>query len=151
MPTGDAGPTAPGGAVADLVTELRFLYVGTDDTETAVDFYTERLGARTRWRFRRFGADVAGVTLAAGPLVMLADHRPAGSVLPIWAVTDLDEAERRLRAAGCSYVGPIGSPEGNGVVFADPAGVEWALLQVDRPDALDGAYRDRGNDFRVDE
>jgi predicted enzyme related to lactoylglutathione lyase len=140
-------PTPP--AVADLVTELRFLYVGTDDTAAAVAFYVDDLGARQRWRFQRFGADVAAVELAAGPMLMLADHRPAGSVLPIWAVTDLDEAQRRLRAAGCEYRGPLGSPEGDGVVFVDPAGVEWALLQVDRPGALDGAYRDDGNSHRV--
>jgi catechol 2,3-dioxygenase-like lactoylglutathione lyase family enzyme len=138
----DDVPTGPDAALADLVTELRFLYVGTDDTDEAVAFYTERLGARQRWRFQRFGADVAAIELAAGPLLMLADHRPAGSVLPIWAVTDLDEAERRLRARGCEYAGPIGSPEGNGLVFADPSGVEWALLQVDRPGALDGVYRE---------
>ena len=86
---------------------------------------------------------------ATGRCLLLADHRPPGSLLPIWAVTDLDEAERRLRAAGCSYVGPLGSPEGDAVVFADPAGVEWAVLQVDRPGALDGAFADESNDHRV--
>jgi hypothetical protein len=82
-------------------------------------------------------------------VLLLADHRPAGTVLPIWAVSDLDEAQRRLRTAGCTYAGPLGSPEGDGVVFTDPAGVEWALLQVDRPNALDAAYRDDGSPHRV--
>ena len=35
------------------------------------------------------------------------------------------------------------------VVFEDPAGAEWALLQVDRPGAMDGAYADPSNDARV--
>jgi hypothetical protein len=142
-------PTEPLPLLAELLTELRFLYVGIDDTDASVAFYTGVVGGRLRWRFQRFGADVAGIDLGTKPLLLLADHRPAGSVLPIWAVTDLDEAQRRLRAVGCAYVGPIASPEGDGVMFADPAGVEWALLQIDRPDALDGAYRDDENEHRV--
>jgi predicted enzyme related to lactoylglutathione lyase len=143
MPTDGVPP------VAELLTELRFVYVGTDDTEGSVAFYTATIGGRLRWRFQRFGADVAGIELGAGPLLLLADHRPAGSLLPIWAVTDLAEAERRLTSAGCRVVGPLGSPEGNAILFADPDGAEWALLQVDRPDAMDGAYRDASNESRV--
>ena len=142
-------PTDPPPALAALITELRFVYVGTDDTEAAVAFYTGTLGGRLRWRFQRFGADVAGIEVGFGPLLLLADHRPAGSLLPIWAVSDLAEAQRRLTTAGCRSVGPLGSPEGDAIVFEDPAGVEWALLQVDRPGAMDGAYADAANDARV--
>jgi hypothetical protein len=142
-------PTDPASPLAGLVTELRFIYVGTDDTEAAVSFYTGVVGGRLRWRFQRFGADVAGIDLGVAPMLLLADHRPAGSLLPIWAVTDLVEAKRRLEAAGCHPEGPLGSPEGDAILFVDPAGAEWALLQVDRPGAMDGAYADRSNDARV--
>lgn len=136
-------------AIAALVTGLPFLYVGTGDTETAVAFYTGPLGARLRWRFQRFGADVAAVELHEGPLLLLADHRPAGSVLPIWSVSSLDAAIERLDAAGCHHTGRLGTPEGDALAFEDPDGNELALLEVVRPGALDHAWDDDGNDARV--
>jgi hypothetical protein len=129
--------------------ELRFLYVGVDDTETASTAWINGLGARLRWRFQRFGADVAGLDVGEGPLVLLADHRPNGSVLPIWSVADLGEATVALRAAGWTVVGPEGTPEGDVIVATDPEGTELALIQVVRPGALDGAYVDEDNAHRV--
>ncbi len=133
--------------------ELRFLYVGAGDTSEAVDFYTGRLGARLRWRFRHFGADVAALEVGAGPLVLVTDHRPAGSVLPIWSVDDLDAVVRDLRANGAHVDGPMGTPEGDVVVIEVPGGPgvahEIALLDVARPGAMDAAYADEANDHRV--
>ena len=40
---------------------LRFLYVGTSDTGRDAKWFTEVLGARQRWRYQAFGADVAAV------------------------------------------------------------------------------------------
>jgi hypothetical protein len=140
---------APGFAIG----ELRFLYVGVADTTAALAFYTEHLGARQRWRFRRFGADVAGLELGSGPLVLLADHRPVGTVLPIYAVDDLALAVEQLRAAGAAVAGPMGTPEGDAILVEVPTEAggpqELALLEVVRPDALDGAFTDPDNDFRV--
>ena len=139
--------------VDDLIGDLRFLYVGAGDTGEAVAFYTDHLGARLRWRFQHFGADVAGVELGSGPLVLLTDHRPAGSVLPIYAVGDLDAAVAALRAAGGEVTGPMGTPEGDVVVVEVPGGPagthELAFLEVTRPDAMDHAYADATNDHRV--
>jgi len=129
--------------------ELRFLYIGVDDTDAAVAAWAEGMGARLRWRFQRFGADVAGLDVGDGPVVMLADHRPAGSVLPIWTVPDLDDAAAILRDAAWSVVGPEGTPEGDVIVATGPDDVEVALLQVVRPGALDGAYTDDDNPHRV--
>jgi hypothetical protein len=129
--------------------ELRFLYVGAGDTEAAIDYYTTALGARVRWRFRRFGADVAAVELGTGPLVLLADHRPPGTVLPIWTVDHLGAAIAAARAGGVGVDGPMATPEGDVAVLTTPGGVELALLEVARPDALDGAYADTGNPHRV--
>src|SRR5262249_26096465 len=123
--------------IAAQVTGLPFLYVGVADTEAAVHFYTETLGATLRWRFQRFGADVAAVEQADGPWLLLADHRPDGSVLPIWSVASLDRAIACLEAAGCRHTGPLGTPEGDAVAFHDPDGNELALLEVVRPNALD--------------
>jgi predicted enzyme related to lactoylglutathione lyase len=141
------------GPPAGNIGELRFLYVGVGDTTSAVAFYTSHLGARLRWRFQRFGADVAGVELGAGPLVLLADHRPSGTVLPIYVVDDLTAAVERLHTAGAAVVGPMGTPEGDAIVIEvrDGSGAtnELALLEVVRPDALDHAYADPTNDHRV--
>ncbi len=129
--------------------ELRFLYVGTDDTEAALRHYTEVLGGTLRWRFQHFGADVAAVDLGQGPLVMLADHRPDGSVLPIYVVEALDAAADEARRRGIRVEGPLGTPEGDAIVVHDTGAGEIALLQVDRPGAMDGAWADGGNDHRV--
>jgi hypothetical protein len=137
----------------DLVGELRFLYVGAGDTGTAVAFYVDHLGARLRWRFQHFGADVAGLELGDGPLVLLTDHRPSRSVLPIYAVEDLAATLRSLRDSGAHVVGPMGTPEGDVAVVEIAGGAsgahELAFLEVTRPDAMDHAYADPGNDHRV--
>ena len=70
--------------------QLRYLYVGSADTGRDLDAWLAIPGAATRWRLRHFGADVAAVELGAGPIVLLADHRPTGTVLPLYAVDDLD-------------------------------------------------------------
>jgi len=120
--------------------ELRYLYVGAPDTEAALSSWLRLPGARLRWRFRRFGADVAAVDLGAPPVVLVADHRPAGSVLPIFAVADLDVALAGLGDDWVVDIGPMGTPEGPTCVVRNAGGCAIALLQVDRPDALDGAF-----------
>ncbi len=134
---------------------LRFLYVGVDDTGAALARYVDDLGGRSRWRFQRFGADVAGVELGDGTLVLLADHRPTGSVLPIWAVDDLDGLAERLAPGPLRVVGPEPTPEGDVLVvtvpgaMGDESGHDLAFLEVVRPDALDGAFVDDDNPHRV--
>ena len=128
--------------------ELRFLYVGSDDTDRDVTAWLALPGAALRWRFQAFDADVAAVDLGATPLILVADHRPAGSVLPIYAVPDLDEAAAAMVAGGWTRpVGPVGTPEGPAVVLADASGTLMALLRVDRPGAMDDAYGDDDNRY----
>jgi len=130
--------------------ELRFLYVGSTDTERDVAAWLTVPGARLRWRFQAFGADVAAVDLGTAPVVLVADHRPPGSLLPVYAVTDLDGATDALLAGGWTrIVGPVGTPEGPAVVLAGADGTAVALLRVDRPDAMDDAYGDAGNEHAV--
>lgn len=130
--------------------ELRFLYVGSTDTEGDLATWLACPGARLRWRFQAFGADVAAVDLGGAPLVLIADHHPAGSVLPIFAVADLDDATAALVAGGWArHAGPLGTPEGPATVLADASGTAMALLQVDRPGAMDDAYGDGANRHAV--
>jgi len=130
--------------------QLRFLYVGSEDTEADLAAWMRVPGTTMRWRFRHFGADVAAVDLGGPPLVLIADHRPAGSVLPIFAVGDLVGATAELVEGGWRVeVGPLGTPEGDATALVDPSGTAIALLEVTRPDALDVAYADEANTHAV--
>ena len=130
--------------------ELRFLYVGSADTERDLASWLALPGARLRWRFQHFGADVAAVDLGTPPVLLLADHRPAGSVLPIYAVADLDATGAALEAGGWTReLGPLGTPEGPAAVWRDATGTTIALLRVDRPDVMDAAYTDAANTHAV--
>jgi hypothetical protein len=123
--------------------ELRFLYIGSADTERDLTGWLALPGAVLRWRFEAFGSDVAAVDLGTAPLVLVADHRPPGSVLPIYGVTDLEETADALEAGGFTrHPGPMATPEGPALVLADPSGTTVALLRVDRPGAMDAAYAD---------
>lgn len=130
--------------------ELRYLYVGSTDTEADAAAWLRLPGAELRWRFRHFGADVAAVQLGPRPFVLVADHRPAGSVLPIYAVDDLEVVSAELERGGWAReVGPMGTPEGLASVLRSESGTEIALLQVDRPEAMEGAYADKNNEHAV--
>ena len=141
---GNADVLAPAGVMpyrrSLTPVELRYLYVGSSNVDEDLPTWLALPGARLRWRFRRFGADVAAVDLGAPPVVLVADHRPAGSVLPIFAVADLDGAVTALADAWTLEVGPMGTPEGPACVVRNDGGATIALLQLDRRDALDGAF-----------
>ena len=116
---------------------LRFLYVGTKDTGRDLKFYEEQLGAKKLWRFQEFGADVAAVRLGDGPLVLLADHRHAPSVLPIYEVDDLAAAAKELKKRGWKPKGAkVEIPNGPCYVFEDPSGNEYALFEDVRPNVF---------------
>lgn len=117
---------------------LRFLYVGTADTARDAKWYQEVLGARQRWRYQAFGADVAAMELGPGPLVLLADHRDAPSVLPIFEVDDLRATARALKKRGWKPKGgKVEIPNGPCYVFEDPSGNQYAVFQDVRPGALE--------------
>jgi hypothetical protein len=130
--------------------QLRYLYVGSSDTERDLSAWLRLPGASLRWRFRHFGADVAAVDLGSRPVVLVADHRPPGSVLPIYAVEDLDATVASLDGHGWTLeLGPMGTPEGLACVLRDGSGAAIAVLQVDRPEAMEAAYVDPGNPHAV--
>lgn len=120
---------------------LRYLYVGTSDTEREVAIWSALPGATLRWRFQNFGADVAAIDLGTVPVVLLADHRPPGSVLPIYAVDDLEESVAAMESDGWTVEErSFGTPEGPASLLGTIGGAHLALLQVDRPDVMDAEY-----------
>jgi predicted enzyme related to lactoylglutathione lyase len=126
--------------------KLEYLYVGTADFDRDCAYYANVLGAERVWAFHAFGAKVAAFRLGAGPLVLLADHRPAPSCLPIFAVADLHATAADLRARGWRSEGDdFEVPNGPCLRFTDPSGNAYALLQNDRPDAMERAYADATN------
>ena len=82
--------------------------------------------------------------------MLLAEHRPAPSCLPIWTVPDLDAAVGRLGQSGFETHGETaGTPDGPVHVLRDPSGNEIGLLQQDRPDALVRRYADPDHENAV--
>ena len=117
--------------------DLAFLYVGTSDLERDLRYYREVLGAAEVWHYRAFGADVAAVQMGGGPLVLLADHRPAPSVMPIYRVDDLEATARKLRGKGWAPHGDrFEIPNGPCYTFRDPSGNSFAIFEDVRPDAM---------------
>ena len=126
--------------------KLEYLYVGTADFDRDCACYATVLGAERVWAFHAFGARVAAFRVCQGPLVLLADHRPAPSCMPVLAVADLDATVEELRARGWRSEGEAFEiPNGPCYRFADPSGNRYALFQNDRPEAMELAYTDRDN------
>lgn len=121
---------------------LVYLYIGSADVGRDLAFYRDHLFAELVWRFESHGAEVAAVRLGEGPLVVLADHRPAPSVLQIWRVDDLDGAVQGLEAAGWKGSGRrVEVPDGPCFIFTDPSGNEIGLLHQIRPGVLEGSWQ----------
>jgi hypothetical protein len=115
---------------------LRFLYVGTDDAGRDAKWYVERAGARLVWDVKAFGAQVAALDVGPGPQLLLADHRDAGTVLPVYQVDDLKATVATIAKAGWKVAAePFEIPNGPCALFRDPSGNEMALFQDVRPDA----------------
>jgi hypothetical protein len=102
---------------------LRYLYVGSANVEKDLAFHQEVLGGELVWRFRKFGADVAAVRHQEGPLVLLADHRPAGSVLPLYAVDDLEALRAALVGKGLRLGHTVATPDGPCLLVENAAAV----------------------------
>jgi len=117
--------------------DLKYLYVGTSGFDEDLAFYRDVLGAEEVWNFEEFGARVAALRVATGPLLLIADHRPAPSCLPVFGVDDLDAAVARLESRGWrADSGPFGIPDGPCYLFSDRSGNQLAIFGNVRPDAL---------------
>ena len=122
---------------ASPVGRLRYLYIGTSNTQRDADCYTKVQGAQKLWDVSSFGTRVAALRLGEGPLILLADHRPAPSCIMIYEVDDLKRASAGLRKRGCEPLGEqFEIPEGPCYGFNDPSGNPLALLQITRRNVL---------------
>jgi len=116
---------------------LRYLYMGTSNVQKDVDYYTKVLGAKKVWDISSFGTRVAALRLGEGPLLLLADHRPAPSCILIFQVDNLKTISDALRQRGWKPEGEqFEIPEGPCYRFNDPSGNLLALLQITRPNVL---------------
>lgn len=86
---------------------LRFLYVGSSDVKRDLEYYEKVLGSRKVWDHTAFGTRVAAVEVCDGPPLLLAGHRPAPSVLPIFQVENLKVSEKELRSRGWKAEGQL--------------------------------------------
>jgi predicted enzyme related to lactoylglutathione lyase len=126
--------------------ELKYLYVGSRRFPEDARYYKEVLGGQELWSFEKFGARVAAFRLAEGPLVLIADHRPAPSCMPVFAVERLGETLAELQSRGWEpTAGPIEIPDGPCFTFVDPSGNELAVFGNVRPDALQRAAAGSGD------
>ncbi len=126
--------------------KLRFLYVGSRRFDDDVKYYRDSISAEQVWNFKAFGARVAAFHLGEGPLLLLADHRPAPSCIPVFEVKDLKITISELGAKGVRPDrGPFEIPNGPCCMFKDPSGNEFAIFQDERPNVLEEAYSDPRN------
>src|SRR5437588_10836113 len=80
-----------------LFGRLRYLYMGTSDVQKDVDYYTKVLGARKIWDISSFGTRVRRLRRGEGPLLLLADHRPAPRCIFIFQSDALRAVPTELR------------------------------------------------------
>ncbi len=113
---------------------LEYLYAGTSKFQRGLAYYRDVLRALLLWNLEGFGAHVAAFRLGRGPLLLLADHRPAPSCTPLYKVANLKEAAKELRKRGGKPEGrPFEIPNGPCYVFDDPSGNRLGIFQDDRP------------------
>ncbi|MBE9138224.1 VOC family protein [Nodosilinea sp. LEGE 07088] len=134
----------------NLFSKMAFLYVGSADFEADFEFYRNVLGAQLVWGFDRFGAKVAAFKLGDSPLILIADHLSAPSIMPIFAVDDLSNVVATLTAKGWQAErGPMEMPNGTCYVFHDPSGNRYGIFEDVRPFAMEKAYQDPTNTHRI--
>jgi predicted enzyme related to lactoylglutathione lyase len=126
---------------------LRFLYTGSSDVKKDLEYYTKVLGAKKIWDFTSFGTRVAAVEVCNGPLLLLAGHRPAPSILPVFQVDNLKTMVKDLKRRGWEPDrGPIEIPNGPCYLFKDPSGNQIAIFQDIRPGLLESESQAGQND-----
>lgn len=133
-----------------LFSRIAFLYVGSSNFETDLHFYRYILGAKLIWGFDRFEAKVAAFQLGDSPLILIADHLTAPSIMPIFEVKDLTLTIKILTSRGWrAEREPIEIPNGTCYVFQDPSGNRYAIFDNIRPLAMENAYEDPTNTHRI--
>jgi predicted enzyme related to lactoylglutathione lyase len=118
---------------------LVYLYVGSEDVGADLALYRDLLGAEVIFDIDSGGTRVAALRMGQdGPKFLLADHRRAPNVLPIWAVDDLDATVEKLKQAGWDGIGhQVEVPDGPVQILTDASGNEIGLMSQVRPNVLE--------------
>ncbi len=125
---------------------LEYLYVGCNEFDSDVRFYKDTIKAELLWAFNKFGSKVAAFKMAYGPVLLLADHKKAPSIEPIFSVDNLETAVKSLKEKGIAKLdGPIDTPNGRAYSYKDPSGNQFSILQNENPEAMERAYADKSN------
>ncbi|MBS1957034.1 MAG: VOC family protein [Cyanobacteria bacterium SZAS-4] len=125
---------------------LEYLYVGCNDFDVDVRFYKDTIKAELLWAFDKSGSKVAAFKMAYGPVLLLANHKKAPSIEPIFSVDNLETAVKSLKEKGISKLdGPIDTPNGKAYSFKDLSGNQFSILQNENPEAMERAYSDKSN------
>ena len=125
-----------------LFKRLIYVYIGTSDYEKDYNFYSEVLGARLLWKFKNFGARVAGFNLCGEPYLIIADHVHAPGKRLIYEVENLEDTFRILKSQGWKPDGEkFEVPDGPCYNFTDVSGNEYAILQMTRPHILEKEFK----------
>ena len=114
---------------------FRYLYLGTKDTSASLTLYQQVFGGDLVWRFQKFGADVGAIRFPRAPdmpVLIFADHKPPGYVLPIFVVKEIDAWRKKFPQASTAE-----TPDGPCLLVEDLAGTKFGLLQEDRPNQLE--------------
>jgi len=120
--------------------------MGSGKFDADLRYYRDSVGAELLWNFKAFGARVAAFRVGEGSLVLIADHNPAPSCMPIYEAENLKSTVSELKKRGCKPdSGPFEIPNGPCYVFKDPSGNEFAIFQDVRPDAMEVSYADPDN------
>lgn len=122
---------------------LTYLYVGTDDLEEDLAYYTGVFGARKAWHFQDQDHGLVGLSMPEGPEFLLADHRPTDSCVPLFSVPHLDTTTAELVEHGWHpETEPFPLPPGPCRLFEDPDGNTFGIFENVRPTAMEVAYAD---------
>ena len=113
---------------------LAYLYVGTANFERDLAYYRDVLGGDLVWNLTGFGAHVAAFRVGKGPLLLLADHRPAPSCMPVYEVDDLKATAKELKKRGWKPDGgSFEIPNGPCYAFEDTSKNRFAIFENVRP------------------
>jgi predicted enzyme related to lactoylglutathione lyase len=116
---------------------LKYLYVASARFDDDLAYYRDVLKAELVWNFHEFGANVAAFKVGQGPMVLIADHRKAPNVMPVFIVDNLKATVKQLKERGwAADAGPFEIPDGPCYTFSDPSGNQFAIFENVRPDML---------------
>jgi hypothetical protein len=117
---------------------LRYLYVGSSDAARDIAAWERIPGVEKVWDFTEFGTRVAGFRIGEGPMWLVAGHRAAPGILPIFAVKVLGKSVAAMAKSGWEPHGDeFEVPDGPCQTFKDPSGNELVLMEERRPRALE--------------